>query len=105
MGHDGEIDAFPCCARMGDALRDEDEMIIWTAKFREIGLRVPDGGDSVVVIQFCPWCGSRFPETLRNEWFNELERRNIDPCGSGVPPEFLDERWYAGQVESHRLSG
>jgi hypothetical protein len=28
-------------------------------------LIVHDGGRSVIRIRFCPWCGTRLPDTLR----------------------------------------
>jgi len=79
---------------MQHALGDSDIPLIWTPKFREIGVRVLDGGDSSILLRFCPWCGNQLPESLRSEWFEELERREVDPYGDGIPVEFLDERWY-----------
>jgi hypothetical protein len=91
------IVGFPCCAQMQDALNEAEVPLIWIPKFREVGIRVLDGGDSYILIQFCPWSGNKLPESLRSEWFAELERRNIDPYGETIPAEFLDERWYSGR--------
>jgi hypothetical protein len=81
------------------ALDEPDIPVEWTAKFREIGINVLDGkggtvGESNILIAFCPWCGNKLPESLRDEWFSELERRNIDPYGDNIPDIFLDGRWY-----------
>jgi hypothetical protein len=92
------ISSIPCCAQMRDAIDDDDNPIDYTPKFREVGVRVLDGGSSHIVLAFCPWCGNRLPSSLRNEWFAELERRHIDPHGKNVPPSFLDERWYKQRV-------
>jgi hypothetical protein len=59
-----------------------------------LGIRVLDGGNSNILIHFCPWCGNKLPESLRSEWFAEFKRRNIDPYGDDIPPKFSDERWY-----------
>lgn len=79
---------------MGHAISDSDIPVTYVPKFREIGIDVLDGGTSYIVFQHCPWCGCRLPDSLREQWFEQLERRGIDPYGTGIPEEFQDERWY-----------
>ena len=79
---------------MRSALEDSDVPITYTPKFREVGIRVLDGGDSTILLNFCPWSGNKLPESLRSEWFAELERRGIDPHKDPIPPEFQTEQWY-----------
>jgi hypothetical protein len=88
------ISSIPCCAQMRAAIDDDDNPIDYIPKFREVGVRVLDGGSSLILLAFCPWCGKKLPSSLRNEWFDELERRQIDPHGNDIPPDFLDGRWY-----------
>jgi hypothetical protein len=73
---------------MEQAIRELEYPLVEIAKFREVSLKILNGGDSVVVLAFCPWCGSKLPASLRHEWFDELERGNIDPYGPEVPREF-----------------
>lgn len=73
-----------------------DVLVIYSPKFDEYGIVVHDGGQSYVLIQFCPWCGDRLPESKRDEWFDELERRGIHYT-SAVPPEFETDAWWRGQ--------
>jgi hypothetical protein len=54
-----------------------------------------DGGTSSITIDFCPWCGQRLPESQRDRWFDELERRRTDPWENEVPAEFHDDSWIA----------
>jgi hypothetical protein len=70
-----------------------DALISYAAKFREYGLIIHDGGTSSIIISYCPWCGARLPESQRDRWFSELERRGINPWTSEVPAEFEDDRW------------
>ncbi len=72
-----------------------DALIVFVAQFREYGLRVRDGGTSCVQVDFCPWCGFKLPESLRNKWFDELERLGFDdPLVQDIPATFRSEAWY-----------
>ena len=84
-----------CCSMLRTALDDPTIPMIYVAKFREIGINVLDGGDSYIVLSYCPWSGHKLPRSLREEWFIRLEEKGIDPTGSAIPDEFSDERWYA----------
>jgi len=86
-----------CCAEMKHAVEDPDIPIVYVAKFREFGIRVLDGGSSKILLRFCPWSGTKLPDSLRDAWFKELDHRGIDPHGDNVPEEFCDERWYLGK--------
>lgn len=71
-----------CCKQMTDAVQFAcaehpsrfdcpDALIDYNDRFDEYGLIVHDGGSPVVVIQYCPWCGSRLPESKRDRSFDE----------------------------------
>ena len=51
-----------------------DVLLHYTPKFAEYGIIVHDGGSSVLGIDYCPWCGSKLPESKRDRWFEELQR-------------------------------
>lgn len=38
-------------------LSDCGDSLIGRLNSGEIGIRIHDGGDSMVAIRFCPWCG------------------------------------------------
>lgn len=70
-----------CCERMGDAVNYKcrehsnpfecpDNLIYFSTKSKEYGLIIHDGGESLISISFCPWCGSRL---LKSE---QIERPN-----------------------------
>jgi hypothetical protein len=83
---------------MRDAIDDLDVPLIYTPKFREVGIRVFDGGDSSILIRYCPWCGERLPESLRSQWVDELENLHIDPYGDAIPAQYLTDRWYSRKI-------
>jgi hypothetical protein len=85
---------------MTDRLADETS-ILYVPKFREYGLPVSDGGSSFVCIRFCPWCGARLPASLRDQWFDALEKLGLDPYGEDFPEEFISDSWWkAGRSDS-----
>jgi hypothetical protein len=81
------------CDTHADRYDCSDALISFTAKFREYGLIIHDGGTSSIIISYCPWCGARLPESQRDRWFDEMDRRGINPWTSDVPAEFEDDRW------------
>jgi hypothetical protein len=83
-----------CCDELRRAVSDESVPIVHIPKFREFGIRILDGGSSFLHLRFCPWSGTRLPESLRERWFDTLDALGIDPASDAVPPEFSDERWY-----------
>ena len=84
-----------CCDRMDGYLKDEDELVDYIPKFREYGVPVHDGGQSHIVIRFCPWCGTKLPLSLRDEWFAELEGLgHADSIFDGCPVEFETDEWW-----------
>jgi hypothetical protein len=86
-----------CCEQMETAINSPEIPLNFNAKFREFGIAILDGGSSVLEITHCPWCAKKLPGSLRQKWFDELEKRGIDPATGAIPPEFTDARWYAGK--------
>jgi hypothetical protein len=83
---------------MAAAVYDRDIAVKFFEIIREFGVSVCDGGNSHIVIRYCPWCGTALPPDLRDRWFDELEALGIDdPLGDDddkVPQAFLSDQWY-----------
>ena len=74
-----------------------DCMVVYISKFREYGLPIHDGGSSFLQINYCPWCGTALPDSLRERWFKELEALGFDdPLFDQIPEEYSSEDWYRG---------
>ena len=56
-----------------------DTPILYTEKFDEYGLKIWDGGNSSILIEFCPWCGEKLPNSKRDDWFDRMEKLGINP--------------------------
>jgi hypothetical protein len=92
-----------CCASMVDALRFDcaehsdpfecrDALLIYNDVMDEYGLIIHDGGASYVLIDRCPWCGTRLPQSARDKWFDEVDALDLS---DGMPPpaKFLTSAW------------
>ena len=83
------------CETMRYALTpDEGVPLIYRPKFREYGIPIFDGGPAVMLIDYCPWCGAALPPSLRDEWFEEMQRRGLEPGDDQPPPDMLTDAWW-----------
>jgi len=97
-----------CCAAMTMHLSDGDVAIDYFPRFREYSIRLRDRRRvAVQQIDFCPWCGVRLPDSLRDVWFDTLEAMGLKPelwGGDEIPSEFQDDTWWRFQ-EDHVKPG
>ena len=84
-----------CCDHM-QMMIDEEKSIVFLPEFREYGVPIRDGGSSFLEIEYCPWCGCRLPGSLREEYFDLLEKSGITyPCPKDQLPEAMrSEKWW-----------
>jgi len=61
------------CDQGEDPFECPDNVIYWSPPFDEYGLIIHDGGASYIVLEHCPWCGTKLPESKRDVWFSELQ--------------------------------
>lgn len=71
-----------------------DKSIYYSEKFDEYGLKIMDGGNSYISIEFCPWCGEKLPNSKRDEWYDEIEKLDIDPWKDEIPDKYKTDKWY-----------
>lgn len=98
-----------CCETMSRAVATEcqqhpdrfdcpDALLHYSPKFDEYGIIVHDGGTASAGISFCPWCGTRLPESRRDRWFDELERLGFsNPSDQEIPTQFHTDAWWRDQ--------
>ncbi len=79
------------CEQHADPFECPDNLVVYNEKFDEFGLIVHDGGPSYILIGFCPWCGTRLPESQRDRWFDEIEAKGFTE--DNLPPEYRTGAW------------
>ncbi|MBE6727773.1 MAG: hypothetical protein E7562_03895 [Ruminococcaceae bacterium] len=81
---------------------ESDKFVFYSSKFNEYGIPIHDGENrkatSYILIQYCPWCGKRLPESRRDEWFDRLEHLGFESPLEDfekIPVEFKSDEWYS----------
>jgi hypothetical protein len=68
-----------CCEEMKYYLDHEDDILYFWERVNEYLIPVHDGGSSGIVIRYCPWCGSKLPESTRHTVLGEGETEELRP--------------------------
>lgn len=95
-----------CCELMDLFLDDIRVPIVYSPVSREYSLLMLEDGKkrgrmhAVQRIVYCPWCNKKLPESLRDKWFEILEKEyNLDDPRreeqeSLIPEEFKTDEWW-----------
>jgi len=99
-----------CCIALANAIQEEDNSIFYKPFLREYYLKrlpvfadgklVYDNRDVVDTLRYCPWCGTEFPKSLRDEWADEVEKKfSVESILDKeelkkVPEEYMTEEWW-----------
>lgn len=88
-----------CCALMDQFLEDPKVPLKYYPIAREYGLDLYYSY-AIQLIQFCPWCGMKFPKDLDDEYHDILKTEyglipgldiQNDP---NIPDEFKSDEWW-----------
>lgn len=74
--------------------KDKNMPIIYVPKYREFGIRVQDGGTSFIVFSYCPFTGEKLSDSLRDDWFDLIEKMGFEPNSVDIPHEYLSDEWW-----------
>lgn len=86
------------CDPLREALNDPDLPLVYWPKFREIVIRVLDGGSSGIEIHFCPFCGSSLPSPKRDEWFDRLWELGLETDSPNIPLDMRSDEWWRADL-------
>ena len=82
-----------CCDDMENNILHNT--VSYNEVFDEFGITVNEDNSSVIIIDFCPWCGKKLPTSQREKWFEELELKGfITPLfDDNIPAEYKSKKW------------
>lgn len=89
------------CVKLDSALADDDVPIDYLPVFREVSLRIVDGGTARLNLSHCPFCGTELDGSLRDEWFDQLEALDLDPESPDVPVQMRSDAWWRDRLHPH----
>ena len=90
-----------CCQMMHQSVSDH-KIISYSKRFDEY--MIPISQDSGICLSFCPWCGTKLPESKRELWFEELDRLGIEFSlfdTEQVPSPYLSDEWWKNNTRDH----
>jgi hypothetical protein len=80
------------CSQHAGPFACPDALVVYNEVLDEYGLIIHDGTASYVLIDRCPWCGTRLPESARDKWFDAVDALDLAE-GASPPAEFLTGEW------------
>jgi hypothetical protein len=72
---------------------DPQVPIDYDPRFREYSLLLRGSG-GLQLIRHCPWCGARLPDSLRDLFFDEMDRLGLDYPDDEPPGAYLTDAWW-----------
>ncbi len=87
------------CVFMKEALADKRVYMGYSPKYREYYLKT-NHPMIIYTITHCPWCGTKLPKSVREEWFDILEKEygidhpRYDEQEKLIPEEFKTDEWW-----------
>ncbi|SLA68351.1 DUF6980 family protein [Mycobacteroides abscessus] len=82
------------CEGINNAVRMKEVPVNFLSKFREWGIAILDGGSASLTIAYCPFCGSKLPNSLRDVWFDRLQTMGLEPGDPAIPEAMRSDRWW-----------
>ncbi|GAB3584161.1 DUF6980 family protein [Calidifontibacter terrae] len=85
------------CDQMYFSVTEVEYPFEYYDSIREFGITIFDGGSSHMMIEYCPYCGERLPESLEGEWVRALAQLGYDdPFDSeeSIPAQYQSGKWW-----------
>jgi hypothetical protein len=91
-----QINDGHCCKEMALHIESGEVAIVYTERYREYGIDYrPGTGGGFQQIHFCPWCGTKLPKSLVDEWFAILDDElGLEPDDPALPEEMKTSAWW-----------
>ena len=86
-----------CCLTMDAGLSKEGAILYYDPQYREYGIDLGIRGG--FLIDYCMFCGKKLPTSVRDEWFDILEKEYglespNEEDRKRVPQEFWTDEWW-----------
>lgn len=87
-----------CCEEMEYDLFNKKGLLTYNKKWREYAIKIHNSS-TYALMDYCPFCGTQFPNSLRHEWHDILEgeyklEHPAEKDRKKVPKEFWTDEWW-----------
>lgn len=87
-----------CCGALDYQIESVSCPVEYSKQWREYSIR-DFKSTSISLMMFCPNCGTKLPSSLRDQWFDALEKEYgledpIEEDKKQIPKEFLTDDWW-----------
>lgn len=83
-----------CCETLEFQLFEGLMPIVYSPEVRRYSIVGRYGGGKCQELKLCPWCGTEFPKSLGDEYFDILEELGYDWDEDDIPNEFRSDAWW-----------
>lgn len=72
------------------------DIVHYSEVFDEYGITVFEDKVSFILLDYCPWCGKKLPESKRESWFERLEEMGFENplFREDIPEEYKSGKWW-----------
>jgi hypothetical protein len=72
-----------------------NRVLDWISAVDEYRIPIAYDGYSSTLIRYCPWCGTKLPDSKERLWYQTLVQMGFDdPGNDDIPPEFETDEWW-----------
>ncbi len=98
-----------CCKPMTEFIHDLRIPIGYSPIVREYYISLKNSKLAIQQLLYCPWCGTKLPNSLRDMYFDILEQEyhleaDLEPANNkDLPEEFKTDEWWKKRKISAQL--
>ena len=82
------------CLQMRTSVEDPRLPVEYHERVREYVIPAYEPSSMVMELLWCPWCGERLPESLRDELGDRLEALDLSIFDEDIPAEYKTDEWW-----------
>ena len=87
-----------CCSEMRHFLDEKKVAIGYIHKTRSYHINLLTSG-GLQEIHYCPWCGKKLPENLREKYCDILENLGYYPFDEDIPDIYKTDEWWRNDAQ------
>lgn len=83
-----------CCNLLRRYISDDSVAITYHPCVREYSIEIKTSSIAVILIDYCPWCGQKLQESLRDIFCEEIRELGLEPFDDNLPKKYMSDEWW-----------